>query len=905
MAWLLLLTLRDKMKNLDFFMMKAEDISDVLNTDLQNGLSDFNLEKNKEEYGTNNLTVAQGKSFLSKVLEALAEPMTVILIFASLITIGINIYRFYSGMETDFVECIGILIAIFLSASITIIMEGHSEKAFQALQKIQNNVAIKVKRNGITKIIPQNELVVGDIITLETGDKIPADCYIISSNQLTSDEASLTGESLPINKSGNIIIENKDTPLAERINMLYSGCYITTGSCEAIVVAVGDNTELGKIAHELKSPVNQTTPLQEKLDKLGKHISLFAIIIAILIFIIQIIQKFHGVGDSESIGEMFITSIALIVAAVPEGLPTTVAISLALNVIKMAKENALVKKMVACETIGAVNIICSDKTGTLTQNKMKVMGYYDNDGWHEEMQEDISPYLTTNICVNSSADIDIDGDDVKFLGNPTESAMLAFYQCSCPIRNSKKSYKDKKKEVEFIKVFPFSSEEKHMTTVVKNKKETVAYVKGSPEKIISMCKMDSTKKYEVESEIFKSQEDAMRVIAFAHKILKDDIGDLEEEKNHNEMESNMIFDGFVIIYDPLRPEVLSAVKNCRLAGISLKILTGDHAVTARAIANELGVLTSESLVLTAQDIEAMDDEQLASCIDRIAVIARSTPITKLRIVKMLRERGNTIAVTGDGVNDAPAIKNADVGIAMGIAGTEVSREAADIVLLDDSFATIAKAIKWGRNIYQNFQRFISFQLTVNVSAVLIVFVSVLCGFPAPFGALQLLWINIIMDGPPALTLGLEAVRDNLMKNSPVDRKTSIITKGLWFKIISMGLIASGLFFTQMFFNVLNGTPEQERTILFNLFVILQLFNAFNCREIDSQSIFKNILSNKSMIVVFGITIAIQIIMVEFFESVFRTVALPFFMWIKIFSYSFLIIIISEIGKGLFRLFRNK
>ena len=888
------------MENSKFYMMDASSVSKKVNSNLEIGLTDEMVELNKEKYGSNNLTVAKGKSFLEKVLEALCEPMTIILIVAALITIGINLYRLFTGAETDFVECTGILVAIFLSAAITIVMEGHSEKAFQALQKIQNNIAVKVRRNGIAKIVSQSDLVVGDIVTLETGDKIPADCYIISANQLTSDEASLTGESLPIHKIGNVILDNEDTPLAERVNMLYAGCYITTGSCEAIVVAVGDHTELGKIAHELKHSGKQTTPLQEKLDKLGQHISIFAIGAAILIFIAQIIQKFYGVGDSESIGEIFITSIALIVAAVPEGLSTIVAISLALNVIKMAKENALVKKMVACETIGAVNIICSDKTGTLTQNKMKVMGYYDDKGWHQEMEEDISHYLTTNICVNSSADIDIDGDDVKFLGNPTESAMLAFYQCSCPIRTSKKSYKDKKKEVEYIKVFPFSSEEKHMTTVVRNDKETVAYVKGSPEKIISMCKLDNDDKYNIELEIFKSQEKAMRVIGFAHKILKGDIEDLEKPENHAKMESDMVFDGFVIIYDPLRPEVLDAVRNCRMAGINLKILTGDHVVTARAIANELNILTSESLVLTAKEIEEMDDEKLASCIDNIVVIARSTPTTKLRVVKMLRERGNTIAVTGDGVNDAPAIKNADVGIAMGIAGTEVSREAADIVLLDDSFATIAKAIKWGRNIYQNFQRFITFQLTVNVSAVLIVFVSVLLGYPAPFTALQLLWINIIMDGPPALTLGLEPVRNNLMQQKPINRKVSIITKSLWLKISSMGVLISLMLFSQMIFNVLGGAPEQQKTILFNLFVIMQLLNAFNCREIDNQSIFKNLLLNKSMIIVFAITLAVQLIVSQFFGIIFRTVPLSLIMWLKIFAYAFLVIIISEVAKYFLR-----
>ncbi len=892
--------------SLDFFTMEAKEVSNILNTDIENGLSNNQLEINKEKYGSNQLTAQKGKSFISKVLEALCEPLTLILIFSILITIAINLYRLFTGEETDFIESAGILITIFLSVSITIIMEGHSEKAFQALQKIQNNTSIKVKRNGAFEIITQSQLVVGDIVVLETGDKIPADCYIISSNHLTSDEASLTGESLPVNKVGNIIIENKTTPLAERVNMLFAGCYITTGSCECIVVAVGDNTELGKIANELKTPLKQTTPLQEKLDKLSKYITLIAIIIAVIIFFIQLFQKMNGIGNHHSIAEMFITSVALIVAAVPEGLPTIVAISLALNVIKMAKENTLVKKMIACETIGAVNIICSDKTGTLTQNKMKVMGYYDTE-WHNEMEESISPHLTMNICVNSSADIDIQNQEVKFLGNPTESAMLAFYECSCPIRNSGKSYKDKKKEVEVVKVFPFSSEEKHMTTLLKNGKDLIAYTKGSPEKIISMCKLTADEKYNIELEIFNSQEKAMRVIALAHKVLDgklkkiENFEELDELEKHNEMESDMVFDGFVIIYDPLRPEVLEAVKHCKIAGISLKILTGDHVVTARAIASELNILTSDSLVLSATDIEAMSDEQLDSCIDRIAVIARSTPTTKLRVVKMLKQKGNTIAVTGDGVNDAPAIKNADVGIAMGIAGTEVSREAADIVLLDDSFATIAKAIKWGRNIYQNFQRFISFQLAVNFSAVLIVFVSVLLGLPSPFGALQLLWINIIMDGPPALSLGLEPTRDSLMKEKPINRKTSIITKSLCLKIVSMGMVASLMVFTQIFFNILGGTEDQQKTILFNLFVITHLFNAFNCREIDNTSIIKNLTSNKQMIAVFSLVFILQVVIIQFFGGIFKTIPLSFFMWIKILCFSFLIIIASEVGKVVYRL----
>ena len=885
------------MKN--FFMLSGAEVAKELNSDVANGLTSSQVETNRGIYGSNVISTVKQKSIFLKIFEALCEPMVLVLIGSALITIGINLYRLFTGHETDFVECIGIIIAIILSAVITIIMEGHSEKAFQALQKIQSNTAIKVIRNGRTEIISQQQLVVGDVIILDTGDKIPADCYLISSNQLTSNESSLTGESLPVFKDGGVVMDDKNTPLAERLNMLFSGCYVTTGNGVGIVTAVGDDTEIGKIAKELKISHKETTPLQEKLEKLGKVITSFAVLLAILIFVVQVVQKIFGLGEqSVSIGEMFITSIALIVAAVPEGLPTIVAMSLALNVIKMAKENALVKKMVACETVGAVNIICSDKTGTLTQNKMTVKGYYDK-MWHYEFNEAISKYFVNNVCVNSSADIDIDEKEIKFMGNPTESAMLAFYQCSCPLKTNRKTYKEKREESSIVDVFPFSSEEKHMTTIIQDDNEVVVYTKGSPEKIVSMCDLSGEEKYKIELEIFKSQEQAMRVIAFAHKIIKE-IHDFKDEEKHKEIETNMVFDGFVIISDPLRPEVAEAVKKCRIAGISLKILTGDHVVTARAIANELNILTSESLVLTAADIEAMDDKQLADCIDRIAVIARSTPMTKLRVVKMLRERGNTIAVTGDGVNDAPAIKNADVGIAMGIAGTEVSREASDIVLLDDSFATIAKAVEWGRSIYQNFQRFICFQLTVNVSAVVTVFTSVLLGFAAPFGALELLWINIIMDGPPALTLGLEPLRNNLMKEKPIDRNISIITKKLSLKIISVGLLISAMLMLQLFFNILGGTNEQQNTILFSLFVISHLLNAFNCREIGDQSIIKNIMSNKPMLITFAGTFILHIIIIQFFSFIFKTVPLPLNMWLKIVLYSFSVVIFSEFIKFFIR-----
>lgn len=883
------------------FMEKKEDLLYRLNTSSSAGLTTEQSAQNQVKYGSNSLTKEKPESLAKRIWGAASEPMILMLIMAGVIALIVNIIRATTGGEADFLECVGIFAAISLSVIITVVMEGKSAKAFEALSKISENTMIKVLRNGDTLMLSQKELVVGDILLLSTGDRIPADGRLLESMGLAADESALTGESIPSKKDADYIITDEKTPLAERHNMLYSGNYITSGYCKMVVTAVGDDTEFGKIAKELTKTGKASTPLQEKLARLGKTITLLGVTAAAIVFISEIISfAMTGGLVFEEVMEAFVTSIVLIVAAVPEGLPTIVAVSLSINIIKLSHQNALVKKMIASETVGCINVICSDKTGTLTENKMTVSAFYDN-RWHEKTSELSSNWIVHNVCLNTTADISQDG---TFIGNPTECAMLNFYERSEERKTSGKSYKDERSEHDILHAFPFSSELKHMTTISKVDGKIISYVKGSPESVFAMCALSVSEKEEIERYITQSQERAMRVIAFAHKEL-DSMQDYEDEHHHAAMETNMVFDGFVAISDPLRSDVYEAVKNCRLAGIDLKILTGDNIVTATAIANELHILSEERIAVEAKDIADLSDDELTKILPKISVIARSTPTIKMRVVMLLKAQGNVVAVTGDGINDAPALKNADVGIAMGISGTEVSKEASDIVLLNDSFFTIVKAVEWGRNIYENFKRFISFQLTVNLSSVIVVFISILLGLKAPFTALQLLWINIIMDGPPALTLGLEPNYDDLMSRKPTKRGESIVSKAMLGRIAITGVYMSVIFLCQYIFNFLGATEDQMLTVLFTLFALFQLFNAFNCRELHSNSIFKNLLKNKLMLLVVGCTFILQILIIQFAGAFFGTVPLDLAMWGKLFGMASSVVVLSELVKLFWRRLARK
>lgn len=868
------------------YLKKAEEVVSELGSDKNLGLGEEQVLKNRERFGENSFTKEKQPSVLKRILLACKEPMVIILFVAAFITLGVNFVRFFSGGEADFFECVGIFAAILLSVVITVFMEGKSAKAFEELNRLNEDTVVKVIRNGKPVMILQKEIVTGDIVCISTGDKIPADCRLIESTDLSADESPLTGESLPVKKSADFVCGSEKTPVAERKNMLYSGCFITAGTGKAVVTATGDNSEFGQIARELSKTDKSTTPLQDKMARLGKCIAVLGVCAAGAVLLIQLFLAFtQGNTGFDNLAEIFITSIVLIVAAVPEGLPTIMAVSLALNVIKMSRQNALVKKMIACETVGSVNVICSDKTGTLTENKMTVTKIYEN-GKLINPEKLTNRFLIENFCINSTADVNFNNSSAEFEGNPTECAIItAAFKAG-------KNYTQYRKSADVAYVFPFSSETKNMTSVLNNGKTQLVYTKGSPEKIIAMCDISQSEKQLAEQSIISFQQKACRVLAFAHKEVSEPYQDFENSRC--DIESGLIFDGFVVITDPLRKDVYESVKRCQKAGIELKMMTGDNLITACAIARELGIIDNEHLAVEAGELEDLSEQEFNEKLGKIRVIARSTPSVKMRVVNALKQQGNVVAVTGDGINDAPAIKNADVGIAMGISGTDVSKQASDVVLLDDSFSTIVKAVEWGRGIYKNLQRCIQFQLTVNVSSVLTVLASIIAGLASPFSALELLWINIIMDGPPALTLGLEPVSNDLMKNRPTERNASIVTKPMLLKILVNGIYIAAVFMLQSFTNFLGSTEEQTHTVLFTLFVLFQLFNAFNSRALWGTRVFKGINRNKPMIFVFLLTFALQVIITQFGGAVFGTVPLDLIMWLKIIVTAFSVIVISEI-----------
>jgi len=868
----------------EFYQKETGQILSELKTSEKIGLVTNETSERIKQYGKNQFTPPPKESMAAKIIDNLKEPLIIILMISGGISLLMG--HIYDG--------IGIFVAVLLATTIAVIQEGKSDKAFEKLSQQSEDINVKVLRDGSINYVPKSEITVGDIIHLEVGDKVPADGRIIQSLQFKTDESMLTGEAEAVSKIFDAI--KNDVPLAERKNLVYSGTLVVEGRATVVITSVGDNTEIGKIANELKDSLNTQTPLQEKLADLGKKISIVGSVAAGLIFLFEVFNMIQsGTLGFEKIKDAFVVSVALIVAAVPEGLPTMVALTLAFNMQKMAQNQALVRKMIACETIGSVNVICSDKTGTLTQNQMTVVDVWCN-GQDTDVEKINCISMLENFCINSSANISQEENGFKFIGNPTEGSLLA-----CAMKNNTK-YEELRSMATVVADYHFTSDRKMMSTAIKKEEGYRLYTKGSPEKVLSLCNkvlykdkvVELTKdiKEEAEARIQQLQKQAKRVILFAYK-------DILKEQNWEDsinVETDLVFIGFVGIEDPLRQDVKQAIEKCRKAGISVKMLTGDNIHTARAIAQQLGIIEKDSLVLEVTEIEKMSDEELSKILDRIVVLARSNPSTKMRIVKLLKEKGSSVAVTGDGINDAPALKSADVGVAMGIAGTEVSKEASDIVLLDDSFSTIVKSVKWGRGIYENFQRFIQFQLTVNVVAFVTAFLAEIFKFGMPFTTLQLLWVNIIMDGPPALSLGLEPPREHLLNKSPIPRNASIVTKDMLTRIISNGLFIVGALLFLMQTDILGGTLGQQSTIVFTAFVLFQLWNSFNCREFGTTSIFKNILKNKVMIGIIALTFLIQVLVTEFGGDIFKTQPLELSIWFKIIAYTFSVVIFSEIVK---------
>lgn len=912
-----------------YFKEKIDDCLKEQGVNAEKGLSDSEVRTRSEKFGKNEFSTKEEGSLLDDIKDALLEPMMIILLVAALV----------SAIIGEYYDAIGIVCAVAIGITIGIVTEGKSKKAAEALAKMTEDIEVKVLRNGKVMNVSKSELVPGDIVYLETGDMVPADGRFIETVDLKVREDMLTGESDDVKKDANAIIpleeidvkgqkQIQDPIPAKQSNMGFTGTLIAYGKGTMLVTGIGDNTEMGKIAETLQMD-EEETPLQIKLGKLGAVIAKISSIIAALLFIfmvVKIVTRGEVNIDSsgvkaflESIGPIktaFVTCIALIVAAVPEGLPTMINMTLALTMQKMANINALVTKKEACETIGSVSVICSDKTGTLTQNRMTVENVYLN-GKFVDLDKIEDMYFINNCLLNSTADISFDGDKCNYLGNSTECALLLCLKDH--------DYKKARKEQKIVHQIPFNSMNKYMATVIEEGDLDILLVKGAPEIILDKCvneisngkviKITEARKKEILSEIQKLQAKSMRILGFGFRSISQAEVEAAATSEGNiltgSQEEGLIFNGFVAIKDPLRPDVFKAIETARNAGVETKMLTGDNINTARAIGEELGMLKEGMRAVEATYIDTLSDEELRKEIKTIAIVARSKPETKMRIVNALQTNGEVVGVTGDGINDAPALTKADVGIAMGITGSEVSKNAADIILTDDNFATIINGIKWGRGVYENFQRFIQFQLTVNVIAFLVAIVSQILDFPMPFTTIQLLWVNIIMDGPPALALGLEPIRDAVFDRKPVDRKASIITKKMITSIVLNALYVTAILLIQMKFNILgastvvqaDGASEME-TVLFALFAFSALFNAFNCREFGTDSIFKNFTKNKTALLIISVTAIAQFIFTELFSGFFNAVSLSLVMWGKVILLAFMIIVVNEVIKFVLRLFKK-
>ena len=851
-----------------------DEVLKQLSVDERYGLTAEEIAPRRAKWGANVLHRAKQKTLIMRVLEAFCEPMLLILCFALAITLGVNVGKFIRTGEGDFIECTGIFAAVVISVIITVVMENRSEKAFELLSSLSDKTLVRVRRDGEIKLVPQSETVVGDVVILSGGDRVVADGRVIKSENLSVDESTLTGESKPRRKRADVPVKEK-APLAERINMVYGGTLVSGGSGEMVVTAVGSDAEIGKIAGELRTKNRISSPLNEKLSRLGKGVTLLGGVSAAIVFAVSLIRLIaSGGADFMSVQEIFIESVVLIVAAVPEGLPTIVAISLSLNVLKLARENALIKKLVVAETAGCVSVICSDKTGTLTCNRMEVSDLCSGRNFSAGRLPDI---IRDNIIANTAAVAARVKGKPEWAGSPTECALLRLVYPA-----------PTEKLVEDRAAFgvtdreEFTSEKKYSSAKTHKNGHFCVFYKGAFEKISAMCDFAEGQYAAAKNRVQSYASDAKRVIAFAH---------YDGERT--------VFDGFAALSDPVRKDVKQSVEQCKRAGIAVKILTGDNAETAFAVAKELGIAHGRDQVLNAADAERMTDAALTNALGRVTVIARSTPLMKLRAVNLLKSAGEVVAVTGDGINDAPAIKQADIGIAMG-SGSEIAKEAGDIILLDDSFTTIVKAISFGRNVYSNFRRFIMFQLSVNLSAVAVVLACLFAGLKSPFNALQLLWLNIIMDGPPALTLGFEAEDCELMNEPPKKRSDNLVNRKTGARILLHSLYMAALVVCQTLFNFLRVPVKEGPTAVFTSFVLLQLFNAFNCRQVGAKSIFKGFFSNKPMLLAFGIVTAVQVAITQLGGAVFGTVPLSPLTWLKITALSSTILLVSEISKWAYR-----
>lgn len=885
--------------------ISIEDTIKKLKTDIKQGLSLEDIEERQKLYGENILKGKKGKNLLQKFIAQFADFMIIILICAAMLSLFVS----YMDGKPDFVDPVIILLIIIVNAFLGVLQETKAEKALNALKKLSAPLAHVLRDNKVTEI-PSSQLVPGDIVILETGCFVPADCRLVHSVNLRVEEASLTGESHPVEKNANVCLL-PDTNLADQINMAMATSTVLYGRGVGIVTSIGMDTQVGHIAKMIMEDDTPDTPLQKRLAKTGKVLGIAALIICGLVFLIGIYKDIPPF-------DMFMTSVSLAVAAIPEGLPAIVTIMLSLGVQRMAKRNVVIRKLPAVETLGSATVICSDKTGTLTQNLMTVTEISSYEG-NENIKSDYGFFLLSHAALCSDATLQIENNQPILNGEPTENALvLSAYHAGANKSDLDSLYRR-------IYEIPFDSTRKLMTTVHKDS-DTGSYrsiTKGAFDILIPRCShiykngnrqpMTNRDRNKINAINTTMTGRALRVIAVAFKNLPK----FDSKSANKSLEDDLTFIGLIGMIDPPRQEVKEAVRICRQAGIKPVMITGDHILTAKAIAKELGILTGQTEAITGEELSKMSDERLHKTISRFSVFARVTPEHKVRIVKAYQNKGEVVAMTGDGINDAPALKTADIGCAMGITGTDVAKNASDMILTDDNFATIVAAVREGRGIYDNIKKAVHFLLSSNIGEILTIFVAILLGLPTPLVAVQLLWVNLVTDSLPAISLGVEPAPKDIMHRKPISPKKGMFADGLALQIIIEGILIGSLALTAFVIGVRNYDSPQTyraivnhelsnlttlvpwvgRTMSFAVLSLSQLFHSFNMRSNRSLSEI-GIFTNTRLVISFIICAFLQIAVISFapLANIFQVVPLNLRQWAIVLLLSITPIVVVELQK---------
>lgn len=869
------------------------------------GLTDEQVKQSREQHGKNVLTPPQRTSLWKLYLDKYRDPIIQILLVAAFVSLIL------AFIEKNFMETIGIFVAVFLATTVGFYFERDAAKKFNLLTALSEEQPVKVRRNGKVMEIPRHDVVVGDVVLVEVGDEVPADGELIVCNDLQMNESTLTGE--PVAEKS---LEGGGDGAYPR-NIILRSTMVMNGRGEFVVTAVGDATEIGKVAKKSTEQTSVETPLHMQLDKLAKMISKVGSVVSVAAFFIFLIHDIltnpaWGGKDyfymAEIVLKYFMMAVTLIVMAVPEGLPMAITLSLALNMRRMLKSNNLVRKLHACETMGAVTVICTDKTGTLTQNKMQVSAL--------ELKQGDEALLDTAIALNSTAEL----NDGKPIGNPTESALLLWLDAQG------KDYEELRKQVNVLKQLPFSTERKMMATLAEVDGETYLFVKGAPEIVMKKCIIEDRMLRQSAEELDEWQHKAMRTLAFAYKKVEASIMRTSRTSTAEVVAlldaNDLQLQAIAAIADPIRPDVPAAVQECRHAGIEVKVVTGDTAATAMEIGKQIGVFEDEpenigadgsmtsldQQMITGEQWEALSDEEAYERAKDIRVMSRARPTDKQRLVAMLQKRGEVVAVTGDGTNDAPALHYAHVGLSLG-SGTSVAKEASDMTLLDDSFKSIANAVMWGRSLYRNLQRFLFFQLVVNVAALLLVLGGSVIGTEMPLTVTQILWVNLIMDTFAALALASLPPSHEVMKDKPRKASDFIINKSIGFGILFCGIV----FFLVMFALLVycerrgkGGVDVHELTMFFTTFVMIQFWNLFNAKALMSHhTAFRHFLKDKGMILVLVLVLVGQWIIVTFGGEMFRTTPLSLHEWLLIIGSTSVVLWVGELWRGFKRMIAKR